>query len=222
MKISTKWNLCIDSLDYTQPVGATNDDHCNDLYINEVVSLYNRKISYLELGCAGGSIVDRFVNSGHDAYGIEGTDHPIKIGREAWKKHHNTRLFTCDLSKPFSISENPKFDVVSAWEFMEHIPEASLNYLMAKIYNILNNESGMVIFGISYAVSPHHLSVFQQDVWKEKVFDNLFITKEYNLINKYREDYIGDHKSFFVILTPKKSLSKLANQIIKEFEEKFE
>jgi 2-polyprenyl-3-methyl-5-hydroxy-6-metoxy-1,4-benzoquinol methylase len=220
MIIKTKYPLCVDSMDYINPVGAVNDDNCNPLYVDEVISLFNHPISYLELGCAGGTIVDYLVSRGHDAYGIDGTDHPIKIGRTAWKKHHNTRLFTCDLSKPFDILESPKFDVISAWEFMEHLPPKCINYLMAKLYKLLK-EDGIILFGISSVECSHHLSVFTREIWEQNVFSELFDTHDYNLTSKYREDYIGDHKSFFVILKPKKYLEEKANIIIENFEKNF-
>lgn len=219
MKIKTDYPICFESLDYTQPVGAVNDDNCNPLYAEEIESLFGKKVSYLELGCAGASFIDHLVSKGHDAYGIDGTDHPIKVQRSAWLKYHNTRLFTCDLSKPFEIIDAPKFDVISAWEFMEHIPTESLTFIMAKIYNILD-ENGIVIFGISMAECDHHLSVFPQEKWNREIFSQLFEVGDYTLKNKYREDYIGDHKSFFTILKPKNELHKLANNIIKQHENK--
>tara|TARA_R110000824_G_scaffold265390_3_gene454319 strand:- start:12618 stop:13292 length:675 start_codon:yes stop_codon:yes gene_type:complete len=215
MKIKTEYPICFESLDYTAPIGAVNDDNSNPLYADEVESLFGRKISYLELGCAGATFIDLMVSKGHDAYGIDGTDHPLKVRRNAWEKYYDTRLFTCDLSKPFEILDAPKFDVVSAWEFMEHIPTDSLNFIMAKIYNMLD-ENGIVIFGISMAVTEHHLSVFPEKKWNEEIFSKLFIVNEYTLKNKYREDYIGDHKSFFTILKPKSGLTEIANDIIKE------
>ncbi len=220
MIIETNYLCAYDSLDYTKPIGAVNDDHSNKKYIDEIESLFNRKFSYLELGCAGGLIIKDLVDKGHDAYGIEGTDHPISIGRHAWTIYHNTRLFTCDLAKPFKILEAPKFDVISNWEFFEHIPTDSILYLLSKIYLHLS-DSGIVICGISYSVDEHHLSIFKRDEWESKFFNTLFTTNDYDLSNKLREDYIGDHKSFFVILRKKPGKESIAENIIEDFEKKF-
>jgi len=219
MKIKTDYPICFDSPDYYEPVGAVNDDNSNEKYADELENKLGKKLNYLELGCAGGTFIDLLVSKGHDAYGIDGTDHPLKISRPAWLKYHNERLFTCDLSKPFEITDNPSFDVVSAWEFMEHIPTDSIDFILSKIYQLLDND-GIVIFGISMAECSHHQSVFSQQIWNNNYFSKLYEIYDYDLSNKYREDYIGDHKSFFTILKKKPNMENLSDLLIKEHEQK--
>lgn len=202
MKIETNYPLCIDSLDYTNPIGAVNDDNCNPLYVSELESFFGKKISYLELGCAGGSIIDYMVNQGHDAYGIDGTDHPLKIGRPAWLKHYNSRLFTCDLSKDFQVSDAPEFDVISSWEFMEHIEPDRLDFVLSKVHSLVS-KNGIVVFGISTSVCDHHKSIFSEQTWKENILSRYFDVYDYPFNHRYREDYYGNHNSFFVMLKPK-------------------
>tara|TARA_R110000868_G_scaffold13711_2_gene63552 strand:- start:2045 stop:2704 length:660 start_codon:yes stop_codon:yes gene_type:complete len=217
MIIQTKFPICKDSLDYTEPIGAINDDNSNEHYANEIEELFNRKVSYLELGCAGGSFIDLLCAKGHDAYGIEGTDHPLKQNRAAWKKHYNTRLFTCDLSKPFKVIDAPKFDVISNWEFMEHLPPESLLYITLKMYSLLSVD-GCVLCGISMQETPHHTSIFPEKVWLEELFGQVFHCFPYSLKHKYREDYYPGHQSFFVILKPKLDKVDFVNESLKLLE----
>jgi cyclopropane fatty-acyl-phospholipid synthase-like methyltransferase len=219
MKIKTEYPVCFESPDYYNPVGAINDDNSNEKYADELELKLGKKLNYLELGCAGGTFIDLLISKGHNAFGIDGTDHPIKIGRPAWVKYFNDRLFTCDLSKPFEVIDFPKFDVISAWEFMEHIPTDSIDFLLSKIYELLDDD-GIVIFGVSMAECSHHQSVFKQEIWNDKYFSKLYETNEYYLINKYREDYIGNHNSFFTILKKKPNMKNLASSLIKEHEQK--
>jgi len=219
MKIKTEYPICFESPDYYEPVGAVNDDNSNEKYADELEVRFGKKLNYLELGCAGGTFIDLLVSKGHNAFGIDGTDHPLKIGRPAWLKYFNQRLFTCDLAKPFEITDNPKFDVVSAWEFMEHVPTDSIDFILSKIYEILD-ENGIVVFGISMAECSHHQSVFPEKVWNENYFNKLFEVHQYDLTNKYREDYFPGHDSFFTILKKKPNLENLAKQLINEHEQK--
>lgn len=226
MIINTKYPLAYESHDYITPDGAIHDDNVNIPYIEELESHFKRSFSYLELGCAGGGIIKYLFDKGHDAYGLEGTDHPIRIGRYAWKEFHNTRLFTCDLSKPFEVLGAPKFDVISNWEFFEHIPTESLKFLISKIYTLLN-EDGMVICGISSnpatPVTPWHVSPFKRDVWEKIYFSDLFDCYDYPFKNTYRaypED-IESSGSFLIMLKPKKNMMELAQKTIQEFNNKF-
>jgi len=251
MKVVTKHPWCVSSADFLQPIGAVNDDTTNNEYINTIEEHFQgKKISSLELGCAGGQIVADLINHGHDAYGLEGTPYPLELGRPAWSQYYNTRLFHCDLSKPFRLldeqGEDYQFDLISHWEFLEHLPTDCLKYFHAKLYLHLKDE-GVVLCGIcpwgaftditqlpvghpdrseeklqiylddvEARGHAHHQSCFFRHQWEADYFSDFFETFDYDLKGKLRED----ESSFNCILKKKigEQYINLAQRYIEEYE----
>lgn len=226
MKVITKDIYCVDSLDYTQPIGAKNDNRTSMKYVIAIEEYFNNRtpLTTIEFGCAGCLIVKTLADRGHNSYGIEGTPHPLQ--RPQWKEFHNERLFTCDLSKPFRLIDDDgndmKFDVISHWEFLEHLPVASQEYFHAKLYTHLK-EDGIILAGISpWGPSTsrdrfeqgdprktagnqvhHHQSCFHRDEWEELYWNKLFVCNDYPLNAKLRHDGKpgGLVQSIYVALT---------------------
>lgn len=219
IKLVSNHEYCESSPDYQSPIGATHDDHTSLDYIKDLESYFkNRKIKYLELGCAGGRIVMDLLKRGHHAFGIEGTPYPRQIGRRAWKKYYQTNLFNCDLSKPFHIYDRNnnvmQFDVISHWEFIEHLPPSCLPYFISKLYTLLS-PSGIICCGISSSYSPpHHQSQFSKEEWIGNYFRYLFNAQDYFFKHKLRTD----GGSFYVILTKKAKPEWDVPKILEEYE----
>ena len=159
-KLYTHYPHC-EGLDNTKPIGAGNDNTTSSDYIGALEDFFKTQIppgdplvfDYLELGCAGGQIVLDLVNRGHNAYGIEGTPHPRNGGRSAWVEPvSRNRMFEADVSKPFLLQDSQgtpaKFDIISHWEFAEHLPTKSLHYFTAKLFLHLR-KTGRIFSGIS-------------------------------------------------------------------------
>jgi 2-polyprenyl-3-methyl-5-hydroxy-6-metoxy-1,4-benzoquinol methylase len=94
----------------------------------------------LDLGCSGGQLVSDFLSFGWYAAGLEGSDYSAKTGRANWPKLGGVNLFTCDITKPFQLEANGspvQFDVITAWEVLEHIHENDLPKLLENICNHL-------------------------------------------------------------------------------------
>jgi SAM-dependent methyltransferase len=251
MKVKTNYPYCVDSSDFVAPIGAVNDNTTNSSYIQDVENYFNnKKISTLELGCAGGQVVFDLAARGHDSYGLEGTPYPRVKKRQAWEAYDNTRLFTCDLSKPFQLltddNQAYKFDLISHWEFLEHLPINCLEYFTAKLYKHLKDD-GVIFCGIcpwgaytDLSVLPeghpdksqeklqiyiddvkerghaHHQSCFFRFQWEELYFSKLFFTEDLPINNPLRDDETSFNMSM------KKKLGSeyetLANKVIEEFE----
>ena len=98
--------------------------------------VFGPKLKFLDLGCAGGGLVLDFVLRGHDAMGLEGSDYSLIRQRAEWRTLKN-RLMTCDITQPFKVrranGEAMSFDVISAWDVLEHIPEDALPVLFRNI-----------------------------------------------------------------------------------------
>ena len=140
--LETEYPVAYNSNDHIVPHGTVRDDtryprfiHACELYFKE-----RGKLSFVDLGCSSGGIVLDALLRGHEAVGLEGSDESFKQQRAHWRVIPNN-LFTCDVTKPFILKKDGKrkeFDVISAWEMLEHIREEDLNELLNNISEHLN------------------------------------------------------------------------------------
>ena len=129
VKLKTKFPLA-DSLDSKFPWGTKYDNSTNRRFVIKMDGLMG-KGAMLDLGCAGGRLVSDFRAIGWQAVGLEGSDYSKRMGRAAWAYLTNTHLFTCDITRPFWLS--CKFNLITAWEVLEHIEECDLPQLFQNI-----------------------------------------------------------------------------------------
>jgi 2-polyprenyl-3-methyl-5-hydroxy-6-metoxy-1,4-benzoquinol methylase len=127
----------------------------------------------LDLGCAGGGLVEDFLEAGHDAYGIDGAE---AAKREAWLRHPE-RFFQADISRSFYI-EGRCFDVVTAFEVLEHLSEQSAIGLVQKV-DVYLQRRGIFIATISLVPDEvdgvqYHQTVRPADWWREVLEGNGF------------------------------------------------
>jgi SAM-dependent methyltransferase len=161
------------------PRGAIYDNSTNRDFNLKVYHHFRHKpgLSLLDLGCAGGGLVKSFLADGYTAVGLEGSDAPKCLRSGEWDTipYH---LFSCDITEPFEIRDaggNPaKFDVITAWEVLEHIPEAKLPGLISNIRKHLNDGG---IFIASVALFPdgdpsrglvYHVTLKPKSWWLER------------------------------------------------------
>jgi hypothetical protein len=170
--VDTEKPVAFDSLDHTAPSGTARD--------NSVSHAFNRKlfqcipadeVRLLDLGCAGGGVVRSILESGGFAIGIEGSDYS-KMRRRAEWGFIPDYLFTADISEPFTVrncTAGPvKFNVISAWEFLEHIAEEKLPVVIDNIKR--HAEPGALFVGsISFRQEPHHANPQRKDWWIDRL-----------------------------------------------------
>ena len=142
IELDTKYPVAYESNDYLVPHGTVRDDtryprfiHACEMYFKD-----REKLAFVDLGCSSGGIVLDALLRGHEAVGLEGSDESFKQQRAQWRIIPKN-LFTCDITKPFTLKKDGKlkeFDVVSAWEVLEHIKEEDLPVLLENIKKHLN------------------------------------------------------------------------------------
>ena len=173
VELKTEHPVAYDSPDHINPLGTIQDNTRNYAFYNKCRALYGDKLAYLDLGCSGGGLVFEFALNGHLAIGLEGSDRSRKMGRANWRTIPDN-LMTCDIAKPFSLIDTKtnvtqKFDVISCWEVLEHIPEKNLPQLMENVKAHLA-EGGIFIGSISKSPEdPLHVTL-QENAWWVNIF----------------------------------------------------
>ncbi len=168
--VETEHPVAVDSLDHIHPRGTANDNCASWAFNRKLFELIPAKdVRLLDLGCSGGGVVRSILEGGGFAIGIEGSDYSLKRKRAEWSKIPD-HLFTADATKPFTVkncSPDPvKFNVFTAWEFLEHIAEKDIP---AVIQNIKDHAAPGAIFVGSICIIPesHHQTVKPKAWWKE-------------------------------------------------------
>jgi len=186
IQLVTDAPLACESLDHRYPHGTIQDNTRYPRFVKKCEDLLNKteNLKFLDLGCSGGGMVLEAALRGHIAIGLEGSDCSLKEQRAEWRLLGN-RLQTCDITKPFRL-ENEKgelehFDIITAWEVMEHISENDLPQLLQNILNHLE-KNGYFIASIANweDIDPisgvnWHITMHPYQWWKDFFEINGFV-----------------------------------------------
>lgn len=177
--VDTDYPVAYDSIDHLFPVGTKDDNYKSGNFNVKLRQLLGKHIVILDLGCAGGGFVESLLEEGHEAVGLEGSDYSFLRQRAAWATIPNN-LFTCDISKPFTVHQGSHrpypFDVVTLWEVIEHIEVFDLPQLLTNISRHLR-DGGLIILTTPYYASDsppkspvdHHRSRKPPQWWDETI-----------------------------------------------------
>jgi len=164
--------VAVDSDDQKSPRGAAYDSSTNPRFNRKLYTFLKNppELALLDLGCSGGGFVKSILTDGYIAVGLEGSDLSLRLQRAEWPIIP-LHLFTCDITKPFSI-ETPDshrflFDVITAWEVLEHISKQKLPELLQNIHDNLK-PSGYFFASIDITrdENPNLNAVYHQTVEK--------------------------------------------------------
>ncbi len=201
IEVVTDHPVAVDSPDHICPWGTMHDNSTSIDFIGDVEKHFNNeKISFLDLGCSGGQLAIDFFLRGHCAVGLEGSDWSLKHNRPNWVDYNRSVLFTCDVSRPFSIVRDGgqvKFDCITAWEVTEHIHPDMIDSYFLNIYNHLS-DNGIFIGSVAMFLDDTrgglqvHQSMFSEVEWREK-FNKYFEFAEPITSNWVRWSHNGFH-----------------------------
>jgi 2-polyprenyl-3-methyl-5-hydroxy-6-metoxy-1,4-benzoquinol methylase len=176
--LQTDHPLAVDSSDHSFPRGSATDFTRCMPFVLYCERLYGGPLKYLDLGCSGGGIVFDFLLRRSVSIGLEGSDFSLRQLRAAWRVIPSN-LFTCDICSPYklqsrSTGERIKFDVIGAWEVLEHIPEALIPAMLRNVVDHMHERS---LFMGSIATFPDedrergivwHVTIKSRDWWLDK------------------------------------------------------
>lgn len=134
----TDYPVAYDSPDHIHPVGTVLDHTRHPRFIRACEDFFNsgKQLSFLDIGCSAGGMVLDAVLRGHIGVGLEGSDISRLQQRAEWRLLRDS-LFTCDVTRPFELGRGDagtfKFDVVSAWEVLEHLTAEGVEGMFANL-----------------------------------------------------------------------------------------
>ena len=175
--VKTEYPVALTSPDHLHPHGTKRDNTVNLKFNAKLLKVVkSRPVRVLDLGCAGGGFVKSMLDMGHFAVGVEGSDY-CKFHRSKEWGNIPDNLFTADIRQPFEILEDGqpvRFDVVTAWEFFEHIDLPGLTGVIDNIKRHLK-PGGLLIGSINTNSSQsngidYHLTV-EKPIWWIEMFE---------------------------------------------------
>jgi cyclopropane fatty-acyl-phospholipid synthase-like methyltransferase len=217
IQLRSEFPVASESPDHLMPWGTRVMNSCNKRFNEKLWRLYpvSTVVRVLDLGCGGGTFVRSCINDGHFAAGLEGSDFSKIHRRCAWGTIPNL-LFTCDITKPFTLETvtnegNPAlhFDVVTAWDVLEHVQSQDLGQL---IRNVLAHlvPGGLWIMSIATHEDVVggvrlHQTVQSPNWWREHFGSHGLWPVEH--LHRYfgrqyiRASEVDDEKHFHLVLT---------------------
>jgi len=152
--VLTDYPVALSSLDHLHPYGTKRDNHRNQDFNQQLYSLFAGRVAVLDLGCAGGGFVKNCIEDGHLGIGLEGSDFSWRHRRAEWNTIPGC-LFLCDITRPFIVHTGDRlsylFDVITAWDVLEHIKKQDLPGLFE---NVLKHMRTSGLFFASIANKP--------------------------------------------------------------------
>jgi len=170
-----------DSADHLLPESTVEGVSRPTTFVNHIIEVLGSNVNALDLGTGAAGFVFEMQQMGISAYGVDGSDFCRSNGIGYWPLL-GPYLFTCDITKPFSFKdlasqERQRFELITAWEVLEHIPAEGVPSLLENIKSNLS-EGGYFIGSISmieYVASngtPYHVSLLPKSKWRDIFADN--------------------------------------------------
>lgn len=176
--LDTKHPVASESVDYLDPRVAPVDNYQNLAFNAKLYQLVKPPMSVLDLGCGGGGFVHTVLDEGNEAVGLEGNSIIKDLMMQEWPKIPGN-LFTCDVTHPFVLhlgNEIPfQFDVITAWEFVEHIEEKDLPQVWKNMRDHLKDGGLFIMTTPSDITHPpkrgldHHRTRRAWDWWQATI-----------------------------------------------------
>ena len=191
IRVITNYRVALDSNDHIYPEATMKDDTPDSGFLDEVEKVFGGEcIAIMDLGCAGGRFIAQVHERGHRAAGLEGSDYSLVNARASWPEYGGKVLFNCDISRPFTVMENGNpvlFDVVTAWEFWEHIPQERLVCAIDNIWAHMK-PGGLLCATINLMTGLHHRTCKSVEWWLEMFAPRFLQVQDSGLTHPVRSE----------------------------------
>ncbi len=206
MKIELKCEneIAYDSPDYISPRGTSQDNSKNPRFNRKVYNLFDKEkkqLNILDLGCSGGGFIRDSINAGCLGIGLEGSDYSQKLKRAEWAIIPDN-LFTCDITKKFKLlneGEEIKFDLITAWEVLEHPKEKDIDDVIENIKNNLSDRGIFVASISNYSDVCNGLELHQcirSKEWWIKKFEEYGLYEKKELYGYFNKQYVRGRQEY--------------------------
>lgn len=211
--LETKNPVAFESPDHKIPWGTMRDNSTHKSFVSFMARRIqseqprNTLLGALDLGCSGGQLIKDFSDLGWLAVGLEGSDFSLKHKRANWPALAGKNLFTCDITKPFKITNEgqpAKFHLVTMWEVLEHIKESDLKQLFDNITNHMAS-GGYFVASTTSGPDIHdgvdlHQTKWPNAQWKQWITANYPDLQVVDLGLKYYEFVRHNEERSFLML----------------------
>lgn len=175
----------------------------NGKFNDKLYELLDSQLGFkvIDIGCGGGQFVLDCINDGCLAIGLDGYEIYKNFELAAWPIIPNN-LFEVDVSEPFYISYNDTpfvADVITSWEFMEHLYEEDLDIVLDNITTHLKNK-GYYICGISTRDEYGHFLLRDYNWWVNK-FNSVGLYQQTDKVAYFGNDWVRnlEDSMYFVL-----------------------
>lgn len=179
-RVETNKPVAVDSSDHQWPRGTLYDNSKNRNFNLKSYYLFRHQpnLRVMDLGCSGGGMVRSFLEDGHTAIGLEGSDVSKKLRSAEWDTCP-LHLFTCDITSPFKVKRTAndtqeQFDLITSWEVLEHIPENRVDMLIENIAEHLR-KGGVFVGSVATFLdfdpntgANYHVTLKPKEWWLER------------------------------------------------------
>ena len=195
IRVETLWPLAGATIDHLYPRGTKNDTSDNPTFRKKLTKLMSY-VTLLDVGCSGGTFVEEVNRQpGCFAVGIEGSDYSKQTGRASWATIPE-KLFTADIAKPFTIMNGKHlqiFNVVTAWEVLEHLNEEGLTTLSNSLHTHLSPLGifvGSVNTGSDYWNGHEYHTTIEPWEWWQALFGRYGWFERPDLVELFSPDWV--------------------------------
>ena len=176
------------AIETNQPIAYASNDHIAPdstvegvarptFFVRHCIDILGPHMIAVDIGTGAAGLVYEFLMNDVVALGIDGSDYCRRNKIGYWPVVPDA-LHTCDVTYPFTarrITDGVpvQFDLITMWEVLEHIGEASLPGILANIANHLT-PTGFCLGSISRlqynAVdgTPYHVTRQPKSWWRER------------------------------------------------------
>lgn len=178
MICETEYPIATESEDHKNPHGVKLDNTRCPKFVQKCIQLWGLP-KLMDLGCAGGGLVNDFLEAGFPAIGIEGSDYCLRNNHAEWSRIPS-HLFCADITKPFRMRTeilggkfvDEKFQVITAFEVLEHIHAADLPAVFDNVKRHLA-PTGLFVASIATFPDGHwHVTLEPKDWWTKTLRQN--------------------------------------------------